>query len=140
MSDKCFLDTNILIYSVDQASPAKQIRARRLVTDSATSKGGVISYQVVQEFVNVALRKFQGIVLRPDLDSFLQGVLFPMMAVPSSPWLFLDALRLYDSISVSWYDALIVAAALQGKCQILYSEDMQHGRRFGDLVVENPFL
>jgi len=140
MSDKCFLDTNILIYSVDQASPAKQIRARRLVTDSATSKRGVISYQVVQEFVNVALRKFQGIVLRPDLDSFLQGVLFPMMAVPSSPWLFLDALRFYDASSLSWYDAMIVAAALQGNCKVLYSEDMQHGRRFGDLVVENPFL
>jgi len=140
MSDRCFLDTNILIYSLDQSSPSKQDRARRLVTDGATSKRGVISYQVVQEFVNVALRKFQGVVLRPDLDSFLQGVLFPMMAVPSSPWLFLDALRLYDSISVSWYDALIVAAALQGKCQILYSEDLQHGRRFGDLVVENPFL
>jgi predicted nucleic acid-binding protein len=140
MSDRCFLDTNILIYSLDQSSPSKQDRARRLVTDGATSKRGVISYQVVQEFVNVALRKFQGVVLRPDLDSFLQGVLFPMMAVPSSPWLFLDALRLYDSISVSWYDALIVAAALQGNCQILYSEDLQHGRRFGDLVVENPFL
>ena len=63
-----------------------------------------------------------------------------MMAVPSSPWLFLDALRFYDASSLSWYDAMIVAAALQGNCKVLYSEDMQHGRRFGDLVVENPFL
>jgi predicted nucleic acid-binding protein len=140
MNDRCFLDTNILIYSVDHTSPPKQDRARRLVTDSATSKRGVISYQVVQEFVNVALRKFQGVVLRSDLDSFMQGVLFPMMAVPSSPWLFLDALRLFDASSLSWYDALIVAAALQGSCKILYSEDLQHGRRFGDLVVENPFV
>jgi predicted nucleic acid-binding protein len=41
---------------------------------------------------------------------------------------------------LSWYDSLIVAAAIQGGCKILYSEDMQHGRRFGELVVENPFL
>jgi len=61
------------------------------------------------------------------------------MAVPSSPWLFLDAIRLQDG-ELPWCDSLIIAAALQGRCKILYSEDLQHGRRFGDLVVQNPFL
>jgi predicted nucleic acid-binding protein len=111
-----------------------------LVTDGVTSKRGVVSYQVIQEFVNVALKKFQAVIARADLDPFLQGVLFPMMSVPSSPWLFLDALRLQEADRLPWYDALIVAAALQGPCKILYSEDLQHGRRFGDLVVQNPFL
>ena len=106
----------------------------------ATTKDGVISYQVVQEFVNVAIRKFQTAVSRTDLEDFLRSVLFPMMAVPSSPWLFFDALRLQDSNQLSWYDALIVAAATQGRCKILYSEDLQHGRRFDELVVQNPFL
>jgi len=140
MSDKYFLDTNVLVYSVDLTSPLKRGRARNLVTDGTTSKLGVISYQVVQEFVNVALGKFRAVVARTDLEQFLRGVLFPMMAVPSSPWLFLDALRLQEGDQLSWYDALIVAAAIQGRCRILYSEDLQHGRRFGDLVVQNPFL
>jgi predicted nucleic acid-binding protein len=140
MSDKYFLDTNVLVYSVDLTSPLKRRRARNLVTDGTTSKLGVISYQVVQEFVNVALGKFRSAVVRTDLEEFLRGVLFPMMAVPSSPWLFLDALRLQEGNQLSWYDALIIAAAIQGRCRILYSEDLQHGRRFGDLVVQNPFL
>jgi|SRR5579859_6836816 len=140
MSDKYFLDTNVLVYSVDLTSPLKRRRARELVTDGTTSKLGVISYQVVQEFVNVAIRKFQSAVAQTDLEEFLRGILFPMMAVPSSPWLFLDALRLRDTNQLSWYDSLIIAAALQGSCKILYSEDLQHGRRFGDLVIQNPFL
>ena len=140
MSDKYFLDTNVLVYSIDLTSPLKRGRARSLVTDGTTSKLGVISYQVVQEFVNVALGKFRSAVVRTDLEEFLRGVLFPMMAVPSSPWLFVDALRLQEGNQLSWYDALIIAAAIQGRCRILYSEDLQHGRRFGDLVVQNPFL
>jgi predicted nucleic acid-binding protein len=140
MSDKYFLDTNVLVYSIDLTSPLKRGRARNLVTDGTTSKLGVISYQVVQEFVNVALGKFRSVVVRTDLEEFLRGVLFPMMAVPSSPWLFLDALRLQEGNQLSWYDSLIIAAAIQGRCRILYSEDLQHGRRFGDLVVQNPFL
>jgi len=140
MSDKYFLDTNVLVYSIDLTSPLKRERARNLVTDGTTSKLGVISYQVVQEFVNVALGKFRSVVVRTDLEEFLRGVLFPMMAVPSSPWLFLDALRLQEGYQLPWYDALIIAAAIQGRCRILYSEDLQHGRRFGDLVVQNPFL
>jgi len=139
MSDKYFLDTNVVVYSVDLTSPLKRKRARQLVTDGTTSKLGVVSHQVVQEFVNVALRKFQSSVAPNDLEEFLRGVLFPMMAIPSSPWLFLDALRLQDRNQLSWYDALIVAAAQQGGCKVLYSEDLQHGHRFGDLVVQDPF-
>ncbi|HLX86602.1 MAG TPA: PIN domain-containing protein [Terriglobales bacterium] len=140
MRDKYFLDTNILVYSVDLSDPLKRKPARELVTEGATSKLGVISYQVVQEFVNVALRKFHTAVSPSDIEDFLRGVMFPMMEIRSSPWLFLDALRLRDLNQLSWFDSLIVAAAIQGGCKILYSEDMQHGRRFGDLVVQNPFL
>ncbi len=63
-----------------------------------------------------------------------------MMAVSSSPALMIQALRLQAAHQLAWYDSLIVAAALESSCRILYSEDLQHGRRFGDLVVENPFL
>lgn len=140
MSARYFLDTNVLVYSIDPLSPLKRKRARDLLAGATTSRLGIISYQVVQEFANVALRKFQSTISRTDLEDLLRRVLFPMMAVPSSPWLFLDALRLQDGNQLAWYDSLIVAAAIQARCTVLYSEDLQHGRRFGDLVVENPFL
>jgi predicted nucleic acid-binding protein len=63
-----------------------------------------------------------------------------MMTIPSSSGLFLEALRLQAAGQIAWHDSLIVAAALQGNCKVLYSEDMRQGRRFGDLGIQNPFL
>lgn len=140
MNVKSFLDTNIIVYAFGQSFPEKAKIAQRLVTDGAADKQAIISYQVVQEFINVALRGFRLAILRSDLESFVLAALFPMMAISSSPALMIEALRLHGGNQLSWYDALIVAAALQGQCKILYSEDLQHGRRFGDLVVHNPFL
>jgi predicted nucleic acid-binding protein len=140
MSDKYFLDTNILVYSLDPIDPRKEQIARQLVTRAVTSGLGIISYQVVQEFVNVALRKFQATMNALELERYFFRVLLPMMRVSSSAPLFLEALRFQARDQLNWYDALIVAAAVERDCKVLYSEDLQHARRFGDLVVENPFL
>jgi predicted nucleic acid-binding protein len=140
MSDKVFLDTNIIVYAFDQLEPGKMKVARKLLTEGAASKGAIVSYQVVQEFVNVALRRFEMTMSQSELEEFLFEALFPMMAVSSSPALVIEALRLGTSHHLGWYDSLIVAAALERSCQVLYSEDLQHGRRFGNLVVQNPFV
>src|SRR6266403_122988 len=113
MSDSLFLDTNVPVYSFDPSEPAKSLRAKALIREALASGKGVVSYQVVQEFLNVALRKF----------------------VQPMTTLFAQALRLSRDFSVSWYDSLIVAAALEARCSILYSEDFQHGQRFSDLRV-----
>jgi|SRR5450755_1680152 len=140
MNAKCFLDTNIIVYAFGQSFPEKARIAQRLVTDGAADKQAIISYQVVQEFINVALRGFRLTIPTADLESFVLTALFPMMAISSSPSLVLEALRLQGGNQLAWYDSLIVAAAIQGGCEILYSEDLQHGRRFGDLIIQNPFL
>lgn len=140
MNVRSFLDTDVVVYAFGQASPVKARVAQQLITDGAAEKRAVISYQVVQEFINVALRGFRVAIARSDLESFVLAALFPMMTVSSSPALMIEALRIQAANHLAWYDALIVAAAIQGRCKILYSEDLQHGRRFGDLVVENPFL
>ncbi len=140
MSDKYFIDTNIFIYSLDPADLRKARVAEELVTRGVGSRLGVISYQVVQEFMNVSLRRFKATMTVAELESYFSKVLLPMMTIPSSSGLFLEALRLQKANQIAWYDSLIVAAAIQGGCRILYSEDLQHGRRFADLVVENPFL
>ena len=140
MNARLFLDTNIIVYAFDLSFPEKSKIARRLITDGAADKQAIISYQVVHEFINVALRGFRLAIVKSDLESFVLTALFPMMAISSSPALTIDALRLHNENQLAWYDSLIIAAALQGGCKVLYSEDMQQGRRFGDLVIQNPFL
>jgi len=140
MSVKSFLDTNIIVYAFGQSFPEKAKIAQRLISQGAADKEAIISYQVVQEFINVALRGFRLTIVRSDLESFVLTALSPMMAISSSTALMIEALRLQGANQLAWYDSLIVAAAVQGGCKILYSEDLQHGRRFGELVVQNPFL
>ncbi len=140
MSARYFLDTNIFVYSLDPVDPRKARVAEELVTRGVGSRLGLISYQVVQEFMNVSLRQFRATMTVTELELYFFKVLLPMMTIPSSSGLFLEALRLKRADQIAWYDSLIVAAAIQGGCEILYSEDMQHGRRFGDLVIQNPFL
>ena len=140
MSDRYFLDTNIFVYSLDPVDPCKARIAEELVTRGVGSRLGVISYQVVQEFMNVSLRQFRATMTVTELELYFFKVLLPMMTIPSSSGLFLEALRLQAAGQIAWYDSLIVAAALQCNCKVLYSEDMQHGHRFGDLVVQDPFL
>lgn len=140
MSGKFFIDTNIFVYSLDPVDPDKARIAEGVVTRGVDSGLGVISYQVVQEFMNVSLREFKATMTVTELELYFFKVLLPMMTVPSSSGLFLEALRLQRANQIAWYDSLVVAAAIQGGCAILYSEDLQHGRRFGDLVIQNPFL
>jgi predicted nucleic acid-binding protein len=140
MSDRYFLDTNTFVYSLDPVDPRKARIAEELVTRGVDSRLGVISYQVVQEFMNVSLRQFRTTMTVTELELYFFKVLLPMMTIPSSSGLFMEALCLQRAGQIAWYDSLIIAAALQGGCKILYSEDMQGGRRFGDLVIQNPFL
>jgi len=140
MSDKFFLDTNIFVYSFDQSAPAKAGRAAQLIREALTTQKGVISYQVVQEFFNVALKRFSQPMQAADAAQYLIAVFRPLLAVHSSQALYAEALFLYARGGVSWYDSLIVSAAIQARCEILFSEDLQHGQRFGALHVRNPFL
>jgi predicted nucleic acid-binding protein len=140
MSDRFFLDTNIFVYSFDQSAPAKSQRAAQLIREALTAQKGVISYQVVQEFFNVALRKFSQPMQSADAGQYLIAVFRPLLAVHSSQALYAEALFLHAQSGLSWYDSLIVSAAIQARCEILFSEDLQHGQRFGGLQVRNPFL
>ena len=140
MNDRFFLDTNIFVYSFDSGAPAKARRAAELIRRAVATGKGIVSYQVAQEFFNVALRRFAKPMTMPEAEQYLVTVFRPLMGVHSSQALYADTLRLVDRYSLSWYDALIVAAAIEGKCTLLLSEDFQHGQRFDDLQVRNPFL
>jgi predicted nucleic acid-binding protein len=139
MSAKYFLDTNIFVYSLDVSAPAKARRAARLIREGLDSGNGIVSYQVVQEFFSVAFRRFATPMSPFAAEEYLNTAFRPLLAVHSSPALFVSALQVYARHHLSWYDSLIVAAAHQGGCSILYSEDMQHGQRIEGLLIEDPF-
>ena len=89
------------------------------------------------------MRKARGLpepVRQRELEDYLAQVFPSLLEVQSSLWLFWQGLQLHRQHHLSWYDALIVAAALDAGCKVLYTEDLEHWRRFGQLLVQNPFL
>lgn len=139
MSVRFFLDTNVFVYSFDETYPQKSARATKLIRQAVQSGNGIISFQVVQEFFNVALRRFTHPMTTAEAEQFLAITLRPLLTVHSSAALCVEALRLYSSHSLPWYDSMVLAAAIEGGAQVLYSEDFQHGQQFGDLRIEDPF-
>ena len=139
MSGVDFLDSNVFVYAVDNASPAKQAVALRLLKQAHTHQSGVISFQVVQETLHVLRRKFRVVANPPDANDFLRNVLAPLWRIQPSAALYTRALDLQERYQFSFYDALIVAAALEAGCARLLSEDLQHGQRIEGLTIKNPF-
>jgi predicted nucleic acid-binding protein len=140
MSGRFFLDTNIFVYRFDDNSPAKQQLAEQLIRRALTSHKGVVSYQVVQEFMNVALRRLTPPMRASEAEEYLTTVFHPLLAIHSSAALYRHALNVHDETKFPWYDSLIVSAAMQAECTTLFSEDLRHGRRIGSLTITNPFL
>ncbi|MEM8899804.1 MAG: PIN domain-containing protein [Bacteroidota bacterium] len=139
MNDRYFLDTNILVYSFDGNSPAKQEVARELIREGLTSGKAVISYQVVQEFINVSTRKFQQPLSYTDAEKYFNQVLNPLYEIPSSSDLIRKALEVAERWKYGFYDALIISGALMGNCNILYTEDLQDQQQIEFLKIVNPF-
>lgn len=126
-----FLDTNILVY-------AQQTGVKAEISQDLIAEGGTISVQVLNELANV-LRKKLGrnwrdieLVLA-DLDNAFDPAL-PLTVETNRV-----ALALARDHNIAFYDALIVAAAQEAGCDTLFTEDLQHGRKFGNLTIVNPF-
>jgi predicted nucleic acid-binding protein len=139
MSGRFFLDTNIFVYTFDSSAPAKARRARQLIQEALETQRGIISYQVVQEFFSVALRRFAQPLSLAEAEQYMGAVFRPLLTIHSSTALYLEALRLSTMHRLAWYDSLIVAAASEGGCDVLYSEDLQHGRTIEGVRITQPF-
>ncbi|HET7105983.1 MAG TPA: PIN domain-containing protein [Candidatus Acidoferrum sp.] len=139
MSGRFFLDTNIFVYSFDTGAPKKASQAANLIRKGLETRGGIVSYQVVQEFFNVALRRFAKPMSNADAEQYLSTTFRPLLAVHSSPALYGEALRILGRFRLGWYDSLIVASAIEGRCDVLYSEDFQDGQKIEGVTISNPF-
>ena len=140
MKGRFFLDTNIIVYSFDKAAPEKQKEAQTLIALALNTHQGCISSQVIQEFFNVATRKFKIPLSINDCQIYLTTVLEPLCETFASIELYNKALEVVSRWQYSFYDALIIAAALNSGCDILYSEGLQHNQGIQDLTIINPFL
>ena len=131
-----FIDSNVLIYAEASDSPKKQSIALALLRRLKLAGTGVISTQSLQEYVNVALRKMglDANHVRKQLSAHEQ---FEVVQV--TPEIIRGALDIHQTRSVSFYDALIVQAAIVAGCDTLYSEDLNAGEIIDGVKIDNPF-
>jgi predicted nucleic acid-binding protein len=133
---RAFFDTNIVVYAFDPPSGLRHARALSLIEQHAKADTLVISTQVLQESYSVLTRK-RGVpspVARAGLTR-----LSAVHVVSSSAAFVLAAMAFAEQQQLSIWDALVVTAAIEARCDVLFTEDLQSGRRYGDLEVVNPF-
>ncbi|MCY4598473.1 MAG: PIN domain-containing protein [Acidobacteria bacterium] len=139
MSVERFLDTNILLYQLEGRDARKAAIAEDLIRQGIATGNACISFQVVQECMNTALHKARISLGENDIRRYLQSVLAPLLRVQPTLRLYEASLDIRSRYRFAYYDSLIVAAALDAGCAMLYSEDMQHLQRIGGLTIVDPF-
>lgn len=136
---RSFFDTNVLVYMFDEGERGKQRRAMQLFEDAIDQGRALLSTQVLQEFFVVVTRR-----LSPPMPHELAGrVIRAFAALPIirvDPDIIVNAIELTRRYRFSFWDGLIIEAALRGGAKTLYTEDLQHGQVIETLQVENPFL
>ncbi|MFT5496013.1 MAG: putative nucleic acid-binding protein [Kiritimatiellia bacterium] len=138
MSDKIFIDTNVLVYARDSSEPAKQVQAASWMEFLWRTQRGCLSTQVLNEFYYTVTQK-----LKPGMpaDAAWEEVSDLMTWQPLS----IDAALLHETHTIqlrygyAWWDSMIIAAAQRSKARILLSEDMQDGHELRGLRIVNPF-
>jgi predicted nucleic acid-binding protein len=136
MSVRSFFDTNILIYADDKAAPAKQRQSLYLLAEHRRARSGVVSLQVLQEYFVTVTKKLHvdAALARRKVELLAE---FDVAAMTVSD--ILAAIDLHRLHTFSFWDALILRAAKQAGCSVLFSEDMQHAREIDGIRIVNPF-
>ena len=137
MSDKYFIDTNILMYAHDTSAVAKHERAKTLVQELWRDRTGVVSTQVLQE-LSVNLRRKAGRPLDAKATREIVADYLTWHVVVNGGESILDALDLEARYQISFWDALVVQAAQASGAEVLYSEDLSDGQTYGSVRVINP--
>jgi predicted nucleic acid-binding protein len=135
-ADRQFVDTNVLIYAHDLTAGGKRDMAAQLIRDLWRGRCGCLSVQVLQEFYVVATRKV-GLPTQ-QARRIIEHLGWWRVHSPTAGDV-LSAVDLLQEGGISFWDAMVVCSAQRTGCRVLWSEDLQDGRRFGHLVVHNPF-
>ncbi|MCP4755336.1 MAG: PIN domain-containing protein [Proteobacteria bacterium] len=139
MSDRFFLDTNILVYAYDDSEPEKKSRAGDLLVNGLRSENAVVSTQVFGEFFNVATRHIANPYSAAEAEEILRT--FSSVEVveiaTATIWRAIDPHKTYQT---SYWDSLILSTAEQAGCGTVYSEDFNHNQVYNGITVVNPFV
>jgi len=138
MSDKTFVDTNVLIYAHDVAAGTKHQIAKMLLRELWSERAGVLSVQVLQEFYVNVTRKIATPLSKDSARQVVSSYAIWCTETTSSE--ISAAFRIEDESRISFWDALIVSSALKSGATRILSEDFNAGQRFAGIVVENPFV
>ena len=133
---RSFIDTNVLLYADSADAADKQARATTLIADHLRSREGVISTQVLHEFVNAAIRK---LALPLEIVRARVRLYMRFETVNALPAAVLEAIDLHALHQISYWDALILQAARQSGCAQLLTEDLQADAVIGGVRIVNPF-
>jgi predicted nucleic acid-binding protein len=133
---KSFIDTNILIYALDQADPAKQQKARALLKTLQEKESGVISTQVLQEFYVVSTAKLK---LNVALVKKIIVTLKYLKTITVDLKIIKEAIDCSALNKISFWDALVVTTAKSSGCHSIWSEDLGHGQQISGVRIINPF-
>jgi len=139
MSDKVFVDTNILVYAHDVDAGDKHALARDLVSRLWETRTGILSTQVLQEFIVAVTRKVLTPIsvaqARRAARNYCQWEL-----IVNDSRIILQATEIQEVHQLSFWDALIVSAAFEGNAAVIATEDLNDGQRVEGIVVQNPFV
>jgi len=137
MSPRSFFDTNVLVYADDKAAPAKQRRALDLVAEHRRAGTGVVSLQVLQEYFVTVTRKLhvEARIARRKVELLAEFD----VAAPEMADIVVAAIDLHRLHGFSFWDALVVRAAKQAGCSVLFSEELQQQREIDGVRIVNPF-
>ena len=138
MSDKVFLDTNILVYAYDSSEPEKQTKAQTLLIQGIERENSVISAQVLGEFFVVVTRRIQKPLSAEQVEQVID-LLSILPAVEVDLKLVRRAISIHRESQISYWDSLIVSAAERAGCTKILSEGLNAGQAYHDVRVENPF-
>jgi predicted nucleic acid-binding protein len=133
-----FVDTSILVYAEDRDAKTKHEIARDLIARLWDERDGVVSVQVLQEFYVSTTRKLRRPITGAKALEII-GEYLTWTVVENTGRMLVDAIALQQRAQLSFWDALVVQAAIEARCDQLYSEDMNHGQKFGSLTIVNPF-
>jgi predicted nucleic acid-binding protein len=136
---RVFIDANIWVYRLDQREPEKSRHIGEWLRKVAAEHHIVVSTQVLIELRQVLSRKLKPPLSHAEIRLTLNSLAAFEVAV-SDVAAVLDAHELAENKQLSWFDALIVETAIRSRCELLFSEDLSHGRQIGGLTVRNPFL
>ena len=134
-----FIDSNVFVYLFDHTDTRRREIARETVQRGIAEGSAVISFQVVQEVLNVTTHKMEQPLSDTDAIAFFDTVLAPLWRVYPSGELYRRAIEVKTRYRFGFYDSLIVASALESSCTRLLTEDLQDGQTIGSLTVRNPF-